>query len=107
MSVVVACAQCLTFWPLGAPATCADPSHPHERHELHRHRTPVVLPGGAEVVAVSFDVADPYTREVPPDHGVYLDERWQPPWPHEHVEWPDFGMPADTDALVAVLRGAL
>ena len=64
----------------------------------------VVLPGGATVVAVSFDETDPYTREVPPDHGLYLDDRWQPPWPHEHIDWRNFGAPDDPASLAAALR---
>jgi protein-tyrosine phosphatase len=56
------------------------------------------------VTAVSFDEADPYSRDDVPDFGVYLDDRWQPPWSHAHVMWPDFGVPDDRDALVARLR---
>jgi hypothetical protein len=63
-----------------------------------------VLPDGVAVTAVSFDAADPYRREREPDFGLYLDSRWQPPWPHRHVDWPDFGLPADPDGLVADLR---
>lgn len=24
---------------------------------------------------------------------------WRPPWPHAHVDWPDFGLPDDPDDL--------
>jgi hypothetical protein len=105
--VVVACADCRVFWPLGGVATCLDPAHAHERHELHRHRTVVVLPDGVEVVAVSFDEADPYSRVRPPDFGLYLDDRWLPPWPHAHVEWPDFGIPDDAASVVGRLEDVL
>jgi hypothetical protein len=106
VSVVLVCAECQTFWPLGAAARCTDPGHRHGRHELHRHRTVVALPDGAEVVAVSYDDADPYGRDRTPDYGLYLDRRWRPPWPHDHVDWPDFGVPADAAALVAALGEA-
>lgn len=65
------------------------------------------LPGGAQVVAASFDPQAPYAREDVPDHGLYLDRRWDPPWPHEHVDWPDFGVPADAEELNDKLRSAL
>jgi hypothetical protein len=107
VSVVLVCAECQTFWPLGAAARCTDPGHRHGQHELHRHRTVVALPGRAEVVAVSFDDADPYGRDPTPDYGLYLDGRWRPPWPHDHVDWPDFGVPADAAGLMAALRAVL
>lgn len=52
--------------------------------------------------ATSFPLSG-YQRERPPDFGLYLDPRWQPPWPHQHVDWPDFGLPADHQALVGLL----
>lgn len=70
---------------------------------MHRHRSPVALPDGTSIVGVSFDEAAAYDRVEPPDFGLYLDHRWNPPWPHEHLEWPDFGIPADAAALRAAL----
>ncbi|MGI9594561.1 MAG: protein-tyrosine phosphatase family protein [Acidimicrobiales bacterium] len=72
----------------------------------HRHLDAVALPDGTTVWACSFPV-DGYQRERPPDFGLYLDARWQPPWPHSHIEWPDFGLPADQDALVNSLAALL
>ncbi len=101
------------FWTVGQPPLCADETHGHVRHQRHRHRTPVVLPDGTEVVAVSFEDADPYERDERderderPDFGVYLDERWNPPWPHESIEWPDFGVPPETGPVAASLQDAL
>lgn len=92
--------------PGGDPAR-ADPGHDHRRHQLHRHRTPVRLPDGTEVTAVSYEEGDPYARDRPPDYGLYLDARWRPPWPHDHVAWPDFGLPADPEGLAAKLGGVL
>ena len=69
--------------------------------EQHVHRTAVTFEDGTVVTGVTFLDADPYTRAdgVSPAFGLYLDERWSPPWTHAHVDWPDFGVPADTDAL--------
>ena len=58
------------------------------------------------VIGVSFDPA--YERSpAPPAFGLYLDERWSPPWPHEHVDWPDFGLPVDAEAMRASLQALL
>jgi hypothetical protein len=107
ITVVVVCPECRTFWPEGGEPACADPDHDRRRHEMHRHRTPVRLPDGTEVTAVSYDEADPYARDRPPDFGLYLDGRWRPPWPHSHVAWPDFGVPADAADLAAGLGDVL
>jgi protein-tyrosine phosphatase len=56
------------------------------------------------VTAVSFGSAEPYRREVPPDFGLYLDGRWQPPWPHEFLDWPDFSVPEDAELVVTALE---
>jgi protein-tyrosine phosphatase len=55
---------------------------------------------------VSFSGDTPYARDVPPDFGLYFDRCWEPPWPNEHVEWPDFSVPDRRvlgDALDALL----
>lgn len=101
------CLETGGFWTVGAAPSCVDPAHEHIRHERHCHRTPVVLPDGTEVVAVSFEDTDPYQREQAPDFGVYLDERWNPPWPHESIDWPDFGVPAEPGPVAASLKDAL
>jgi protein-tyrosine phosphatase len=58
---------------------------------------------GTTITGVSFLGDDPYSRNAPPSFGLYLDEQWSPPWAHAHIDWPDFGVPVDGDAL----RGAL
>lgn len=73
--------------------------------DLHVHRTTVELPDGTPVTAVSF-IGDPYSRDAAPAFGLYLDARWDPPWPHEHVAWPDFGVP-DRDEVSESLRRLL
>jgi hypothetical protein len=70
-------------------------------HERHVHHDVVEFPDGTSVIAVSF-ADDPYARETAPAFGLYLDARWDPPWPHEHLAWPDFGLP-DPDELSAAL----
>jgi protein-tyrosine phosphatase len=65
------------------------------------------LPDGIEVTAASFDAMDPYSRDEPPDYGVYLDQRWQPPWAHDCFDWPDFGVPDDPAPVLAALRSLL
>ena len=97
---IIVCRDCGIFWGARADEPgCSDLSHKHSEGQLHRHRTLVVLPDGSRVVAVSFDPNDPYTREVRPDFGLYLDDRWSPPWPHDHLQWPDFGVPTSSAEL--------
>ena len=73
----------------------------------HVHRTPVRFADGTTVMGVRFLGDDPYVREDAPGFGLYLDERWAPPWPHEHLDWPDFGVPEDLDALRRALTDLL
>lgn len=108
--VVVLCGTCGVHWDDGTdPPGCADAGHEHQRFDVHVHREAVTLPDGTEVVAVSFDPNDPYARDRDrgPAFGLYLDRRWQPPWPHQHLDWPDFGVPDDPAAFVAALRDLL
>jgi hypothetical protein len=106
--IVIVCSQCGAFWdPAAEPASCRDLRHDHQRFESHLHRSRVVLPDSTELTAVSFGSVDPYARDVPPDFGLYLDERWRPPWPHEYLDWPDFGVPDDPVLVVAALESLL
>jgi hypothetical protein len=107
ISVVVVCLECREFWPLAGAAKCVDPHHEHQKRERHRHRTEVVLPDGTDLIAASFDEADPYARDPKPAYGLYLDGSWRPPWPHEHFDWPDFGVPEDPAGLMSALRRLL
>ena len=108
MRTVIMCGDCGAFWdPDAEEAACTDHSHEHHRFDSHLHRTPVAFADGTEVIAASFGSADPYGRARVPDFGLYLDERWQPPWPHEVFDWPDFGVPEDHEEIVATLRALL
>ncbi len=101
---VISCGDCGAFWdPAAEAAACTDSSHQHHHFDSHLHRSDVVLPDGTVVIAVSFGSAEPYARDAPPDFGLYLDERWQPPWPYEFFDWPDFGVPDDPAPVVAAL----
>ncbi len=73
----------------------------------HVHRTPVRFADGTTVTGVRFLGDDPYVREDTPGFGLYLDERWAPPWSHEHLDWPDFGVPENLDALRRALTDLL
>ena len=106
--VIVACAEHKVHWYLGTePVKCTNPDHHHRQFEVHRHRDEVTLPDGTQVTAVSFDAIDPYSRGRQPDYGLYLDHRWRPPWVHDHLDWPDFGVPADPARVVTTLRSLL
>ena len=41
------------------------------------------------------------------ERAVHLDERWQPPWPHDLLDWPDFSVPGDPAPVVAALESLL
>jgi hypothetical protein len=100
---MVGCPKCQVYWGANAEPGCADPSHGHREFGLHLHRSALALPDGTQVTPVTFDAADPYAHDQLPDFGLYLDQRWQPPWPHEHLEWPDFDVPGDSSGVVVVL----
>jgi hypothetical protein len=107
-NVVVACAERQVFWYQNAePAKCAEPDHEHRHHEVHRHHDVLVLPDGARIKAASYYALDPYARDREPDYGLYLDRRWQPPWPHDHLDWPDFGLPDNPAQLLTALGSVL
>lgn len=95
-----ACRETGLFWESGTEvAKCASKDHQHQQFEVHTHLDLVTLPDGTPVTAASFDFAGPYLRHPEPDFGLYLDPRWQPPWNHAHIDWPDFGLPEDADAV--------
>jgi len=73
----------------------------------HVHRDPVRLPDGTVITAVSYFRPNPYARAREPQYGLYLDRRWQPPWDHDHLDWPDFGVPADRPVVLSSLRSLM
>lgn len=63
----------------------------------------VTFPDGTRIRASSLLARE---SESPPSFGLYLDPRWEPDWPAEHVDWPDFGLPRDRERAVEQIRGA-
>ena len=57
-----------------------------------------MLPDGSTVLAASLIGPDPYERVDPPDFGLYLDDRWDPPWPHTHAAGRTSGCPPTSTA---------
>ena len=105
---VVVCTECGLYWDAGSePAKCRNDDHKPRVLETHRHLSPVVLPDGTRLTAASFDPVAPYSRTRDPDYGLYLDPRWQPPWEHGHIDWPDFGVPESTQAVIEALKTVL
>ena len=105
---VVVCTECGLYWDGGSePAKCRNDDHKPRVLETHRHLSPVVLPDGTRLTAASFDPVAPYSRTRDPDYGLYLDPRWQPPWDHGHVDWPDFGVPESPGAVAEALKAIL
>lgn len=104
---VTSCVQCAVYWDEAEPARCRNGDHKHRARETHLHLSPVVLPDGTQLTAASFDPAGPYSRAREPDYGLYLDRHWQPPWDHGYIDWPDFGVPADSRAVARALKNLL
>lgn len=63
----------------------------------------VVLPG--HTVVRGRGVQDPVPGGREPDFGLYLGVDYRPRWEHEHLDWPDFGLPRDPPAAArAIVR---
>jgi hypothetical protein len=105
--VMMVCAERGLQWDPEFGSGCIETGHDHRRYEVHLHRTTIRLPDGTPITGVSFDPTDPYDRSERPDYGLYLDPRWQPPWHHDHLDWPDLGVPADAAELRATLQSVL
>jgi Protein-tyrosine phosphatase len=106
--VIVYCAQRGSHWHRDVETPkCAADEHLHRPVRVHLHRDEVTLPNGVAVTGVSFDPAGPYRRDHMPQYGLYLDERWRPPWPAQVLAWPDFGVPGDKALLQDALRVVL
>lgn len=63
----------------------------------------VTFPDGTIVQATSLGRPD---ADSEPDFGLYLDRRWSPTWPHEHIKWKDFGLPEDATKACASIIAA-
>jgi len=64
----------------------------------------VIFPDGTRVRASSlFDRNEHLSGR---DFGLYMDPRWNPTWPAEIIDWPDFGLPRDGARAAAQIRAA-
>jgi protein-tyrosine phosphatase len=64
----------------------------------------VTFPDGTRVRASSL--AERRTDDPERAFGLYLDARWEPTWPAEVVEWPDFGVPDDAARAARAIESA-
>jgi hypothetical protein len=64
----------------------------------------VTFPDGTRVRAASIAERDEHSSGR--DFGLYLDSQWEPSWPAEVVDWPDFGLPPDGARAAAQIRAA-
>jgi hypothetical protein len=64
----------------------------------------VTFPDGTAVRASS--IADRRADDPERAFGLYLDPQWEPSWPAELIEWPDFGLPVDPRAAAHAIRSA-
>jgi hypothetical protein len=64
----------------------------------------VLFPDGTRIRASS--IADRREQDPTRSFGLYLDMRWQPRWPSEMIEWPDYGLPTDRDRAADQITAA-
>ena len=64
----------------------------------------VTFPDGTQVRASSLAERD--EQGGGRDFGLYMDARWEPIWPAEIIDWPDFGLPADDARAAAQIQEA-
>jgi protein-tyrosine phosphatase len=64
----------------------------------------VTFPDGTRIRASS--IAERRADDPERSYGLYLDERWQPTWPADVIDWPDFGLPNDPDSAAATIEAA-
>ena len=55
----------------------------------------IALPDGTKVRGSAVDRQT--DRTIERDFGLYCYPRWSPEWPHELIDWPDFGVPVDPE----------
>jgi len=64
----------------------------------------LTFPDGTTVRACS--IAERDEEGAGRDFGLYLDPRWNPSWPAEIIDWPDFGLPPDGARAAGQIRAA-
>ena len=75
-----------------------------ERRRLYPEAVDVTFPDGTHVRASALVERD--EQGSGRDFGLYMDPRWNPTWPGEIIDWPDFGLPADDARAAAQIRDA-
>ena len=69
------------------------------------HRaTPLTLPYGGRVIGSGCFERTP--DDVVPNFGLYAYDGWRPTWPAAFIDWPDFGLPVDTDEATSLIVDA-
>jgi len=64
----------------------------------------VVFPDGTRVTASALRTKpDPSVQH---EYGLYLDPAWDPPWPADWIDWPDYGVPSDASSAVTLIEAA-
>ena len=64
----------------------------------------VIFPDGTRVLASSLLDRDEHLSGR--DFGLYMDQRWNPTWPAELIDWPDLELPRDRVRAAAQIRAA-
>jgi hypothetical protein len=64
----------------------------------------VTFPDGTRVRALSIEDRDEHSSDR--DFGLYMDPLWNPTWPAEIIDWPDFGLPPDSAHAATQIRAA-
>ena len=64
----------------------------------------VSFPEGTRIRAAAL--VERSADEPAPSFGLYLDARWEPTWPAELVDWPDFALPRDPERAASQIRAA-
>jgi Swiss Army Knife protein, DSP-PTPase phosphatase domain len=64
----------------------------------------VTFPDGTRVRALS--IAERDEQSSGRDFGLYMDPRWEPTWPAEVIDWPDYGLPPDSARAATQIRAA-
>ena len=63
-----------------------------------------MFPDGTRVLASGWLLRS--DDDAHPDYGLYLDPSWTPTWPHVLLDWPDFGVPTETDVASREIQRA-
>jgi hypothetical protein len=71
-------------------------------HKCRHYEEKVTFPNGVEIYASSMNDSRS-KRKMIPDFSLYADWSWHPSWRNEHIDWPDFDIPADDDSALEAI----